>query len=612
MKALKRKRSLEGLVPFLDQVSIELADKKVKLFKDAKESWQQDLLDPLIPAIEQACGLRDDYVGPHKFFITLPKSHAKTTKIGLLVTWALCFSPQQVRVMAAAGDQKQAGFLLEAIQMIHRENDWLHPLFKIIQYRANGNGGYLTIESSEAMTKSGALADIIIVDELTFWDGPRKKALWDFLDDTTTKRPNTVLIVISNAGIIDSWQHKLISHAKISPSIWYVKDEPGRKASWINVAQIEEARSQRTPGHAKRVYDNIWVNSDEEGEYLPRPQVEACVDNSLAEQTQGIRGIDYFLAMDYGAVKDRATAAIMHQDPDTKYVILDKLYIHQGSKKDRTPIDLMIEWGEEATNQFYIKELWLDPNQLEAVAQRFERVCNVKRYAFQGEGHYKMAENLRNLVTNKKIRFYPKAGELILPDSTEEDLVDELASLIVEPVGNAGRYRFNHRSGKHDDRATVVALGSLAAVSQKQRFNVHAVLDAMLGVKPDSTGPLTVENSKPAQPNRRSIFLDSPKETKMVHALHAQIKYVNVYNTWQACPMIDGVEIRLKDYHRQEEAAYAVNVAHELIGVAPPNFIHPDKMPQGDKAKQIAADVKKELEKRSIIQPKKLEVSPKK
>jgi hypothetical protein len=68
-----------------------------------------------------------------------------------------------------------------------------------------------------------------------------------------------------------------------------------------------------------------------------------------------------------------------------------------------------------------------------------------------------MAENLRTLITNKRIKFSPTAG--LHRDGTS--LSDELKRLIIKQVQTW--YRFDHEINEHDDRAVAVGMAAMEA-----------------------------------------------------------------------------------------------------------------------------------------------------
>lgn len=584
--ALAERHSRKSLRGYLDYVVVDSRPHR-RRFKHTKDPWQTDLFEALIPAIDYATGATTEYDGPRAFFVVMGRGHAKTSTVAMILNRSLAYAANPIAAIAAAGDKDQAAILLERMQAEAKANPWLNRHLRHNNYDVHGPMGHLRVLSSDAGGAAGHHADVIIVDEITFH---KKRDLFDMLFSGRHKRPNCVFIVIGNAGIKGTWQHQVYQEAKADPTTWKVLEVPAFSASWLDREEIEKDRKTMLPGFFKRVHLNEWVDDGSDQPYLERSVVEACVDHDHSEQPHGVRGYDYVLAMDYGAVKDRATAAVLHYEPRTKTVVLDKLWVHQGSKADRTPIDLMDEWANEALANFSVREFWLDPNQLEATAQRFERLVTVKRYAFQGSGHYKMAENLRNLFVNGRLKLYPDAGLLTLPDGTTETLLDELVALVVQPMGNQGAYRFDHVPGKHDDRTTSLALGALAAVSQRQRFDVHEVLDSLLK-PPAKDAPEPVRGPFPEIPE---------KETTMVSYEYKQIRHVAVYATWQAVPVIDGTPVPLGDYGKKDEAAAAVNAAHELIGNPPPNDIPAAKQPNAAVMDQIRNDVKLRLSQRGI------------
>ena len=598
LDALAEAKSRESLSGYLDHVVIDSRPTK-KRFGDAADPWQWDICGHVIPMIEHAVGNRDDYAGPRLAWIQLAKGHDKTSLIARLLMWAIVYgknAKHSVKAVAAASDAKQAGILLDAAKREAKCNPWLNKHLTWLDYKvynSQNKESNLEIISSDAPSSSGYLFDICVIDELTFH---KKRELFDMLMAGQGKRPNACLIIITNAGIIDTWQWEVLNAAKADAEHWYVEDTPGHRASWISERDNIARAATMLPSVIQRVFKNKWTTVQDEGDYLERTQLEACIDEALCEQAAGRRGVDFVLTMDYGAVKDRATAAITHHDHKTGLVTLDKLWIFQGSHQNRTPIDLMIEWGNFAVNNFRIKDFWLDPKELEAVAQKFERLTNVRRYSFGGDGHMKMAENFRNLVINRKWRTYRGAGRLVLKDGTVEDLIDEAAALVMVAVGNRGNYRFDHRPGKHDDRTTVVALGALGAVSQKPRFDIHEVLDDLIQGKPS--------------PEALQEFLRPLEDTMAAAVQYAQVKYIKTYGTFQAYPLIgpNNSPIPLGDWAKQDWAAFQVNCAFEAVGLPAPNGLPEGKIPPV-KQEEIRADTEKRLRARLILKEQPPKVS---
>lgn len=239
---------------------------------DLRETWQGDLVRPMIPAIEAAAGMRPNFDGVRRFWRTLPRGHDKTGLIARICNWCLEFAPQQMQIVAAAVDRDQARLLRDAIDRERELNPWLTEV-KVNRYDAHGPGGDLEILSNDVGSSSGQKADLIVMDELTWW---KNRDLFDVLLAGLTKRQQAVIVVITNAGIVGSWQHDVLKTAQRSP-FWDVLETPVgvRPASWINQAEVDADRMMMTRGTAARSYDNLWTDSAD-NPLFPADLVAAC------------------------------------------------------------------------------------------------------------------------------------------------------------------------------------------------------------------------------------------------------------------------------------------------------------------------------------------------
>lgn len=118
--------------------------------------------------------------------------------------------------------------------------------------------------------------------------------------------------------------------------------------------------------------------------------------------------------------------------------------------------------------RFRIGMLVVDPAQLEGLAIKYERKgIWVQRFEFMGgKNNHRMAQLLKTSVQNRKITWSPMAG--MLPEKTDagkiiEDrsFAQELSMLITKPMSYG--YRFDHESGRHDDRACAVGMALVYA-----------------------------------------------------------------------------------------------------------------------------------------------------
>jgi len=296
--------SSNSLEAYLANITIDSRPEPVP-WHQIIEPWQTDLVKPLIPAIEQMAGLRSDYTGPRKFWLGLSKGHDKTGLVARICNWACGFSKHRIKAIAAAGDKEQAGLILESLNAEWRLNLWLQDRITVKGWSAVGPGGELDIVSSDAPSASGEKPDLIVCDEVTFW---KKRDLWDMLYAATEKRPDCVFIVITNAGLRDSWQDELRKMARMNPHSWFFFESPvGRTlASWMTPTRIEEMRKGLLRGFARRVLDNVWIDSTE-NPLLSEELILQCENGESLWPTYYTRfgyQPDLYVGIDVGRKKD--------------------------------------------------------------------------------------------------------------------------------------------------------------------------------------------------------------------------------------------------------------------------------------------------------------------
>ena len=152
--------------------------------------------------------------------------------------------------------------------------------------------------------------------------------------------------------------------------------------------------------------------------------------------------------------------------PAPDRVVVDRMDCWMGNCENPVIIDMIpghpeartVEgWIELTRQSFRLKALIVDKYQLESLSQRMER-RNVRVVRFEyrgGKVNYQMAQVLKNAIKNHLVSWSPEAGRLY---GVEDDtLAKELGRLVT--VQTSYHYRFDHESGRHDDRATVLAMG---------------------------------------------------------------------------------------------------------------------------------------------------------
>ncbi len=484
-----RSASAGSLQRFLDYCLIPSAPEPHP-FIDVRDPWQQEkMLALLVPAVEQASGLRTDYDGPRWFQFYLPRGHAKTSVQAMLVVWGLLFARESFLATCAAADRDQAKELRNAILEFVRVNAfWIRGDITVGHDKVTGPRGELEIISSDAASAYGKKRHLYICDEFTVWGDNRD--LFNSLFSGADKIEDAVFVIVSNAGYRQSWQEEVKDTALADPKHWYVWEAPGHVASWMSPETREAKRSLLTPGEARRVLDNCWINPSEAGDFVVEPEVMRCevlsIEMGCVYLYRAMVGERYVGAVDYGPRRDRSVCVIGHRDEARDVVVIDQMRIWAGFQfSDGTvPISEIEEWIEQAHLNFHLRALSIDQYEMESTIQKFQHKIPVERFQPRGgKGNYELAVNLRKLVTNTKLAWYSEAGELKLPSGKVERFRDELLSVQLRPMEYGFRID-NIKAGTHDDRC--IAVGQMCmALNDRCPRQTDLAMATVTRSKPD-------------------------------------------------------------------------------------------------------------------------------
>ena len=461
-KKLRWDLSAQSLRYFLSSVTIASSPAPAR-FGEIAEPWQHELIEPKIPAIEHLAGKNPGYSGPLQFMSILARGHDKSSLEGRLATYLLLFSNVQIKGYIFASDADQGQLILQAMedeaQLTPRYRDQL----KFRRDHVLGPSGFIEVLPADSGSAFGLRGNLFVADEFTHWKNDR---LWRAVYTGTEKVNPSLVIVLSNAGILDTWQHNIFLEAQSSPA-WRVFYREGQLASWMSREKIEEKSKLLPPFERDRLFNNKWIDPAAEADYLRTEEIMLCIELSkhlnLAPRFVASHAVNNYIgSVDYGPRRDRTALCILHQDGE-KRVVVDRLDVWQGSPEAPTSIDRVEKWILQQNEKFR-PALWvIDPYQMEGSIQDMERRgIPVERFDPRGgAGNYALAQLLRRLIVEGRLVWYPAAGNLSLPDGKTETLMDELRHLRVKkmPYG----FRFDHENQKHDDRAVAIAMAALRA-----------------------------------------------------------------------------------------------------------------------------------------------------
>ncbi len=447
-------------------------------FRELAQPWQlRDLraLDPtwqrLALKIRRSRASTNNRRLVNRAYIERPRGHSKTTDMAVQLAWILQNARQPVAGLAAAADKDQARLILQALERLARQNEWLLGDLKFTQESARNTrtGSKLTVISSDVGSSYGALADFIVCDELCHW---KESGLWNSLFSTAAKKPNCVLTILTNAGIGRGWQWDVREHARTSPE-WYFSSLDGPQAPWITDAWLAEQQALLPGPIFRRLWLNEWQHSD--GEFVTLAEAEACRDETLSYQSHGRRSVAYVAAIDYAEKHDLTVGCVCHRENGV--IVVDRMDVVRPLPDRPTPVAWVEDWLREVGQNFPGVRFVIDQYQLVSVIQRWQGRHAIQRFEFRGgAGNHELAMALRQLILGRQVRWYPGCGAILsegvagahraaeAPDDrgsreqSNDTLESELASLLLRQ-SPSGRVRIDHiKDGQHHDDRTF-ALG---------------------------------------------------------------------------------------------------------------------------------------------------------
>lgn len=311
------RRQIENLMrdpaAFRDVLLID-ADGGPRRLGDVMDPWQREDFLAMDRAWMRIVG-RVEVDPPlyRRAYLERPRGHSKTGDIAVSALWAMFAAMRPIVGSCCAGDRDQAKLLRAAIDRLIRINDWLGHFIDIRSDRVinKRNGAELQILSSEAATTYGRTDHFVICDELSHWTN---QELWNAVVSGIAKRPNALMLVISNAGIGEgeSWNWHAREACRETDG-WYFRRLPGPLASWITPAQLAEQRRMLPAPVFRRLWQNEWT-SGVTGDAL-NPQLIAAATNMAAPIPPGVSGVVYLAGLDVGVRRDFSGLVIIGVDP---------------------------------------------------------------------------------------------------------------------------------------------------------------------------------------------------------------------------------------------------------------------------------------------------------
>jgi hypothetical protein len=259
----------ESPAAFRSVVRIRSAHGEARL-SDVIQPFQQARFADLDPALIAVASGGQPQCGRHWWEAT--KGASKDSDLALMILWLLAFTKRPLSVQVGAADQDQADELRKAAKSILGVNEWLAGVLNVqtTSIVCKRTDSTCEIVAADVAGSHGARPDVLILNELTHIE---KQEFAENLADNASKVPWGVVIIATNAGVIDSWQWKWRELARTSDRWTFHKfDQP---APWLDPNEIEEARKRNSVSRFARLWLGQWVSNA--GDALDDADIEAAL-----------------------------------------------------------------------------------------------------------------------------------------------------------------------------------------------------------------------------------------------------------------------------------------------------------------------------------------------
>jgi len=282
------------------------------------DEWQRDDFGSLDPALVRVC--RGSNEGPEGAWLERPRGHSKTTDCAIIAAYLLLAAPVLIRGVAAAASKDQARILRNSIEKLKLLNPELLSNLDITSYRVRNTttGSELEVIAADSDTSFGLQCDFFVCDELTHWADDQGERLWGSLFSAAAKNARSLLLVITNAGALGSWQEGIRSAIR-HENTWHFHALDGVQASWLDAGRLEQQRRLLPEILFQRYWLNQWTGSTQSAftEEQISLALEAGRNNAAPSSVDRFplgaidRGWAFFGALDLGVRQDFSALAIV-------------------------------------------------------------------------------------------------------------------------------------------------------------------------------------------------------------------------------------------------------------------------------------------------------------
>ena len=273
-------------------------------FGDVMGQFQRDWFKAIAPALLAVASGKPPPVG--RYWTERTKGGSKDTDAACALLWLMAFSRRKLDMQVGASDKDQALELKKAACDILRLNGWLGERIEAQSWTllCRATGSELTIISSDVASSHGARPDVVCLNELSHIT---KEEFAQNLLDNASKKPQGLVIVASNAGFVDTWQHRWRETFRHSDR-WnfHAFSQP---APWLSEAELAEAERRNSRARFQRLFWGIWISAA--GDALDESVIAAAIKPDLKPITGPLSDWQFVCGVDVGLIRNHTGLCVL-------------------------------------------------------------------------------------------------------------------------------------------------------------------------------------------------------------------------------------------------------------------------------------------------------------
>lgn len=443
---------------------------------------------------------------PGRLWIERTKGASKDTDLAAACLWLIAFAPRFFYGQVGAADREQASELHKAIASMLRLCPWIGECLDVELYASaimnNKTESRIDIVPTDSAGGAhGARPDLLILNELTHVSS--REFVETMLDNADKMAGRGVVVIVTNAGHVNTWQEQWRDNAINNPARWYFSAY-SQPSPWLDPADIEDARRRNHPNRFARLWQGEWTSDTasaiahddiQRATSLPGPLdsaergwlYTAGLDIGLSKNASALvivgKHVGYTERMekeprpisqiqraliDIGELEDLPVEFDEHTITGSGRIKVARIYLWRPGAGSRVSIEQIEKTIESVWSHFRLLSVGFDPWQAAYLAERLRgKGITADEVYFTGDALKSMCIATLEAFSERQIDLYP-----------DETLLADLAALrVVEKSFGSRLESPQAKDGTHGDAATGLAI----ALHTMKKHSWQAAADAESG-----------------------------------------------------------------------------------------------------------------------------------